>query len=207
MRTEQAFVGAHGVDSLPFSQNGTQDQANALKASGIDFFVGYLQAMNPQRLQFLHNAGLAFIPVTFAGNYDGNAAVKALHALGISQGCTVFLDLEGLKAFQTPPQVLETIINLWAQLIRAGGYQPGLYVGSPQPFTADELYRLQVVRYWKAPSRVVDRFGKSYDGPQCGFCMFQMWPQGTWKDTGVFVDHNIIGQDFQGRLPNWVVGV
>ena len=208
MKTEQAFVGARGVDSLPFSQGGTMTQAQALKASGVDFFVGYLGAMNPARIAILLSAGLAFMPVTFAGEYFDGAddELSQLKALGLPPGCTVWLDLEGDKSYKWPTNDLIRLINDWAVKIIAAGYQPGLYVGSPQPLTGEELAALQVVRYWKAPSRVVDRNGRAWDSPgSIGFCMFQMWPQGNWKDTGVFVDVNIIGQDFRGRVPNWVV--
>jgi len=211
MQTQQAFVGARGVDSLPFSQGGTAAQARALKASGIDFFVGYLGAMNATRLGSILAAGLAFMPVTFAGEYfDGPADELAqLKALGIPQGCTVWLDLEGIKSFNWPAQDLIAKIDAWATAMTTAGYVPGLYVGSPQPLTADELYRLKVVRYWKAPSRVGDRNGKTWDGPACGFCCWQMWPQKNWpNDTDpnrVFVDVNMIGQDFRERVPTWAV--
>ena len=204
MRTEQAKVGARGVDSLPLSQGGTPAQAQGLKAAGIDFFVGYLGVLNSARLKALLDAGLAFMPVTLAARYDGAAAFVSCKALGLPTGCTVWLDLEGKTAYDMPPQELIAKINAWATAVIAGGYEPGLYIGSPQPLTADELYSLKVVRYWKAPSRVVDRDGKAWDGPACGFCCYQLWPSVTWRDTGVFVDVDFVQQDFRGRVPTWV---
>lgn len=205
MQSETAFVGARGVDSFPYSLGGTCAQARALKASGVDFFVGYLGRMNPERLGFILDAGLAFMPVTVANTYDGVRSALQAKALGLPAGCTVWLDLEGKTAYETPPSQLIAKINTWADAIKAAKYEPGLYVGSPQPLTGEELWKLNVVRYWKAPSRVFDRFGRPWDGPEkCGFCMWQMWPQHTWKDTGVFVDVNMIGQDHLGRLPTWV---
>jgi len=205
VKTQLATVGARGVDSLPFSQGGTADEAAKLKDSGVDFFVGYLGTINPSRLGYLLDAGLAFMPVTRAASYDTASAVKACRDLGLTPGCTVWIDLEGKAAFQSPPHELADKIDQWALAMIAAGYQPGLYVGSPQPFTGDELFRLKVVRYWKAPSRVVDRNGQPWDGPQCGFCMYQLWPQSTWRGSGVFVDIDFIQQDHLGRLPSWVV--
>ena len=205
MKTQIAKVGSRGVDSLPFSQGGTKNQAIELANSGIDFFAGYLGAINADRLNCLLDAGIAFMPVTFAAAYDGVKAVCECVNLGLPAGCTVWLDLEGMASYNMDPQILIAKINQWAQRVIEGGYQPGLYVGSPQPLTADELYKLKVVRYWKAPSRVIDRNGKTYDGPGCGFCMYQCWPSIMWRDTGVFVDVDFIQQDFQGRLPTWVV--
>ncbi len=207
MKTQLATVGARGVDSLPYSQGGTAAQAKAMRAAGVEFFVGYLGCITKARVQFLLDEGIAFMPVTFAGEYFDGAAdeLAQLTALGLPRGCTVWLDLEGMKSYQTPAQELIAKINAWADAVAAAGFEPGLYVGSPQPLTADELYRLRVVRYWKAPSRVIDRNGQTSDGPSCGFCMYQAWPSVVWRGTGVFVDVNFIQQDFRERLPSWVV--
>lgn len=203
MITKPATVGARGVDSLPFSQGGTADQAKALKASGVEFFVGYLGAMTSARLKSVLDAGLAFMAVTFAAAFDGPNTVKQCKALGLPPGCTVWLDVEGKNVWAMNPQELISEINAWADAVIAGGYQPGLYIGSPQPLTGDEIYALRVVRYWKAPSRIIDRNGKVWDGPGCGFCAYQLWPSRTW--AGVWVDVNFIQQDFRGRVPSWVV--
>jgi hypothetical protein len=211
MKTASAFVGARGVDSLPFSQGGTAAQARALKATGVDFFVGYLGAMNKARLAYVLDAGLAYMPVTFAGEYKDGAAdeIAQLRALGIPPGTTVWLDLEGLEAWKTDPVELMRLINNWATDIKAGGWIPGLYVGAPQPLTGAELHALKVYRYWLGIGRCIDRTGKDAY-PAAGWCMRQDWHgQKTgmlWKDTGVFVDTNSIQCDHLGRLPAWVVG-
>jgi hypothetical protein len=183
---------------------GTAAQAKALKASGIDFFVGYLGTLNTARLQCILDAGLAFMPVTLAGEHFDGAGdeVKQIESLGIPMGVTVWLDLEGHKAFHTPPAELILGVNQWAETIAGAGYQPGLYVGSPQPLTSEELWRLKVTRYWNALSREADRFGQLAE-PKCGWCMWQMHPQKVWRDSGVFVDVNIIGADFMNRVPTW----
>ena len=99
-------------------------------------------------------------------------------------------------------------INTWADAIANAGYQPGLYVGSPQPLSGAELYALKVERYWKAPSRVVDRFGRLGE-PDCGWCMYQLWPQRHWPSdedpNRVWVDVGFVQQDYRGRMPSWVV--
>lgn len=211
MRVETAFPGARVVDSLPFAQGGTAAQARALRASGVEGVVGYLGAMNAARLGHVLDAGLAFMPVTFAGEYKDGAAdeVAQLRALGIPAGCTVWLDLEGKEAWSSNPVALASLVNTWAAAIKAGGWQPGLYVGAPQPFTGEELYALSVVRYWLGQGRCVDRFGKDAY-PKCGWCQRQDWHNTgvgyRWKDTGVLVDTNAVQADHLGRLPSWVVG-
>jgi len=204
MKTEKAFVGSRGIDSLPFSQNGTNAQASALKESGIDFFIGYLGVINTGRLQILLDNDIAFMPVTLAAKYDGTVTVAQCKVLGLPLGTTVWLDLEGQAAFNTPVTELISKINVWANAVKFGGYEPGIYVGSPQPLTSEELYALHVVRYWNALSRESDRNNKLAE-PSCGWCMWQMNPSVVWKDTGVFVDVNMIGQDFKDRVPTWVI--
>lgn len=204
MKTELSKVGYRGVDSYPYSICGTKAQAVKLFASGIDFFVGYLGTMNAERLGDLLDAGLAFMPVTLADRYDGVQTVAQCKALGLTPGVTVWLDLEGKRAYDTPASELIAKVNTWATHVRAAGYEAGIYVGSPQPLTSEELWGLKVTKYWNALSREADRFGRLAE-PKCGWCMWQMNPSIHWRDTGVYVDVNMIGKDFLGRLPSWVV--
>lgn len=204
MKAEQAAIGALGADSLQFSEGGGSVQAEALRACGADFFVGYLGAMNAARLQAVLDAGLRFMPVTFAAEYKDGAAdeIAQLKALGIPAGTSVWLDLEGLEAFHANPVTTAALINSWADDIAAAGYMPCLYVGVPQPFTSDELYKLHVVRYWRGQGSVRDRFNALAE-PTCGYCMTQVFP--SVQRGGVLVDVDFIGQDYHGRVPTWVV--
>lgn len=206
MRVAPAPVGAHVVDSLPFSQAGTLEQAKALRASGVDALVGYLGVINATRVGHLHAAGLAFMPVTLAGEYEDGPAdeIGQLRALGIPPGASVWLDLEGMKAFKSNPAELIAKSNAWADPIAAASYMPCLYVGVPQPLTSDELYALRVKRYWRGQGSVRDRFNALAEPTRCGWCMTQMFP--SYHRGGAWVDSNMIGQDYQARTPAWVVG-
>lgn len=201
MRVEDAFIGARGVDSYPYSSGGSAQQAIDLKKSGIDFFVGYLGVMNRERLKYILDAGLAFMPVTLASAYDGKNAAKQAQGLGLPKGCTVWLDLEGKPAWDTPVGELSRKTNDWAVDVASAGYQPGLYVGAPQPLTSEQLWQLKVVRYWKGIGRTVDKSGALAE-PTCGWSMLQMYPSTHW--AGVWVDVNIVQQDYKGRVPVWV---
>lgn len=215
MRVEKAFVGARVVDSLPFSMGGTAAQAHALRATAVDGVIGYLGSMNPARLGHVLDAGLSFMPVTKAGEYKDGARdeIAQLHALGIPAGTSVWLDLEGLDAWNIGRTAkgraeISRLINAWGRDIEAPGWLPCLYVGAPQPLTGPDLYALRVYRYWLGIGRCRDYSGRDAY-PDCGWCVRQDWHnQGKgmlWKDTGVFVDTNSIQCDHQGRLPNWVV--
>lgn len=205
MKTADAFVGAVILDSLSFSQAGTAAQAQAMRASGAHAFAGYLGAMNAARLGYLLAAGMGFLPVTFGGEYEDGPLdeIAQLKSLGIPPGVSVFLDMEGLKAFKTDPAKLIAMIDAWATSIAAGGWVPKLYVGVPQPLTGDELWHLKVKGYWKGQGSVRDRFNALAEPTGCGWQMTQMYdsvPRG-----GVMVDANMIGRDFRLRLPAWAV--
>ena len=211
MNVEKIPVGARLVDSEPFSRGGTAAQAKRLRETGIDGLVGYLGTMNTTRLRYVLDAGLGFMPVTYAGEYFDGAAdeLKHLRDLGLPAGLTVMLDLEGKKSYGWPPQDLIAKIDAWALAIQKAGYIAGLYIGSPQPLTGEELARLRVTRYWCAPSLVLDRNGRSWaEPPGLGFCMRQMWPQRHWpNDTDpdrVWVDVNMVGEDRRARVPTWI---
>lgn len=230
---ESAFPGARGADSLPFSMGGTERQAKSLKAYGMDFFVGYLGAMNPQRLAFIMATGLAFMPVTFASEYKDGAAdeIAQLKALGVPKGVTVWLDMEGTGVWEEGQSEegrarVTKLIEGWAAAIVAEGYIAGLYVGAPQPFTGRQLFSFKgITRYWLGGGRCI-----GYDHldayPDCGWCMRQDWHNNPdaktrglkggilWppishfpnvKDGDrVFIDTNAIQADHRGRLPTWM---
>lgn len=226
MKTEKAFVGAVVLDSWGFSQSGTLQQARDMKATGVDGFVGYLGLMNTTRLSYLLDSGLAFMPVTLAADaFDGAKIVDRCKALGLSSQCTVWMDFEGPGVYNSgKADALALKQKTNASLIRTrdADFMPGIYVGAPQPFTSEELYSLTAVRYWQGIGQCRDRNGALAE-PNCGWCMRQayhgirdgmgmMWRdldpsklQREWKNTTVFVDPNMIGADYRGRLPNWVV--
>lgn len=210
MKVETALVGARALDSLPFSQGGSARDAEALARTGCDCFVGYLGCVTPERLALVLAAGMAFMPVTLAGEYSDGAAdeIAQLQKLGLPKGCTVWLDLEGLAAWNADIPTLTKKLADWATAIAGAGYMPGLYVGCPQPLSSKQLYSLPFVRYWWGMGRCVDKTGALAE-PTCGWCMIQN-PHGQkngmlWRGTGILVDSNTIQCDYWGRLPVWVV--
>jgi hypothetical protein len=201
MRVMPCKVGARGFDSLQFSRSESATGPTTMLLSGLSFFVGYLGICSPKTVTAAVEAGLGFMPVTLADEYDTPEAVLAL---GLPPGVTVWLDLEGLSAFHADSKTLEAKINAWADAMTQAGYQPGLYVGSPQPFTSDELFALHTVRYWKGQGSTRDRFGDLAE-PRCGWCMHQAFPQTVWENKGVLVDIDLVEQDYFKRLPSMAV--
>lgn len=198
-----AKTGSVVIDSLQFSQAGTQAQATALKASGVDAVAVYLGAVNAARVGFLLNVGLGVVPVTFGGEYaDGSSDELAqLKALGLPLGIHVFLDVEGLKTFHTDPVALRNLIGAWAKPLKDAGWIPALYAGVPQPLTSDELWKLPVELYWKGQGRQVDRNNALAEPTGCGWAMTQMFP--SVQRGGLLVDANMTGNDYKGRTVIW----
>lgn len=198
-------VGSVVVDSLPFSQSGTASEAEMLASNRVAALAGYLGIINKERVDHLLKAGIGFLPVTLAGEYgDGpKDELGQLMALGVPMGTTVFLDLEGMKAFKAVHINLIAEIRQWADAINRAGYVAGLYVGVPQPLTSDELWDLPVTRYWRGQGSVRDRFNKLAEPTGCGWCMTQMYPSFFMGKT--WVDANMVGFDYKGRTPTVMV--
>jgi hypothetical protein len=204
MRTEPAFVGAMCVDSLPFSVGGTAAQAKALRSAGVDAVYGYLGVISAQRVRLILDAGMAFMPVTLAAHYDGLASIAQCRSLGVTPGVTVCLDVEGMTAFRSDPIALAKTIDAWADPVDAAGFMPGGYFGSPQPFTSEEMWALHVKRYWRGQGRIVDRHNALAEPTKSGWCVTQIYP--SVQRGGVLVDVDVVGQDYLGRVPSWMIG-
>lgn len=199
MRTENAFVGARGIDSIILLND---VQCKDLRASGVDFAMQYLGSVTADGVHRILDAGLAFMPVTYANKTNGASAVIHVKGLGLPAGCTVWLDIEGVT---DDAVTIKKKINDWCVEIIAAGYMPGMYVGAGCPLTSIELYSLKTVRYWHSVSRVTDRNGALAE-PACGWAMHQLHPPNLkWADTGIIVDVDCIQQDYRGRVPAWVV--
>lgn len=196
-RAVLAAVGARVVDSLPFSRTGTPDAARALRSNGVEVVAGYLGVITPAVLAAVWGAGLSFMPVTLAGATDASATLAACAALGLPLGTTVWFDLEGKAAFAEGETSIPKLVA-WANAVSAAGFQPGLYVGVPQPLTSDELYALPFVRYWRGQGSIRDRHDALAE-PRCGWCMVQAYPQHL--RSGVLVDDDMVQADYLGRLP------
>jgi hypothetical protein len=197
-QAEDAFIGARGTDSVTLL---TPTTAAALKSLGFDFSVQYLGTVGTNTVQAILNAGLAFMPVTYADRFDGPGAAEQCARLGLPAGVTVWLDLEGIGPGLAPAAVIAQI-NAWAKGIDDRGYMPGLYVGAGCKLTSAEIYALNVVRYWRGQSRLVDRNNDLVE-PGCGWCCTQLYPH--VGRGGVDVDVDVIGCDFRNRLPVWSV--
>ena len=198
MRAVPAHPFAMGVDTVVSL---TPGMCSALKSAGMRFAVRYLGGVGLLEVGTILDAGLAFMPVTYAGQYDGFRAVQHMHDLNLPRGCTVWLDVEGA---QETPLELAAKINAWAHSVQAAGFDAGLYVGAGALLTSAQLYGLAVDRYWHSCSRVTDIAGAE-SAPACGWSMYQLNPYNT-QVAGVTVDVDVIQQDYKGRVPTWVEG-
>ena len=205
MKVVDVPVGSVVCDSLPFSLAPTRSAANGLSNNGVKAIAIYTGSVGTA-VQLALEEELGVIPVTRAGAYDNGASdeLKWLQDNGLPKGANVFLDLEGKVTFQQHGDgKLTKLVTDWAVAIAAAGYIPGLYVGVPQPFTSDELWKLPVQRYWRGQGSVRDRNNSLAEPTGCGWCMTQMYP--SVMRAGVLVDCNMVGQDYKGRVPNMAV--
>ncbi len=172
-----------------------------LRQAGISFVVRYLGAISQAERDNILAAGLALSVVTYSraegwlptsgmGTADGETDLAHLAAAGIPVGATVWIDLEGCGGAASAAMEW---VNERAAVLAEGGYDVGLYVGSFQPLSAEQLYAIPTVdRYWRSLSSGVPE-------PACGWSMIQLWPTTTIGGTEVDVD--VVQQDHKGRLP------
>lgn len=176
-----------GVDTL--ARAGVSDFAK-LSARRVVWRAGYVESFTAEELDAQLSAGIAFLPVTRALDFDAAAQIAKLRALGIPKGVTVFLDVEGSGLFADS---VVSKINAWASAMIAAGFEPGLYIGAGCPLSDAQLYSLVVVRYWHSVSRVPD--------PRLrGCCLRQLRPNDV-SPTGLDVDVDVVEPDYLGGLP------
>lgn len=185
-----------GIDTV---QRLSAENVAALKSEGMRFAIRYLGSLTPEELRVILAAGLACMPVTFAKHYSGMSAIGELRKLGMPEGVTTWLDLEGET--DAAPEIIAKI-NAWAGQVQAGGYEAGLYVGAGCVLNSQELYSLKVTRYWDSCSVELDRDGRRAM-PKCDTCVTQLRPYNT-PIAGCIVDVDVIQRDALGRLPTWV---
>jgi hypothetical protein len=205
MKASLATLPAFGIDTV---QALDFDDCSHLLEHGFDFVVRYLGGLTPKELERILISGLALMPVTYSrapgwaptgelGERDGDKAVERLRTLGMPDGVTVWLDLEGCAG---PASGTADWVNAWSLVIKSAGYQAGLYVGAqPGGLGPEELWRLPyTTRYWRSCSRVPEPANR-------GWCMQQLRPPNI-KLGQLTVDVDVIESDFRGGLPTWAVG-
>lgn len=169
----------------------TLTKADCINLVGKNVCVraGYIDHVTPQELADQTSVGIAFMPVTYALEFDASRAIARLQALGIPTGVTVWLDVEGMNL---DPMTTIVKIDAWANAIAAAGYEAGLYVGAGCPLTSTQLSWLAVTRYWHSCSIALE--------PGRGYCVIQLRPNDV-TIAGRDVDINVIQPDYRGDLP------
>lgn len=205
MKAATATIPAFGVDTVQVLDTAA---CRYLVREGFHFVVRYLGGMTREELERIVCSGLGVMPVTYSrgagwtptgelGEQDGDKAVGQLHTLGMPEGVTVWLDLEGCAG---PADKAAAWVNAWSLVVKSAGYQPGLYVGAqPGGLDSEALWRLPyTTRYWRSCSRVPEPATR-------GFCMAQLRPPNITLGP-LKVDVDVVEADFRGGLPTWAIG-
>jgi hypothetical protein len=210
MVVQQARAGAWGCDT---DTKLTATSAAALCKAGIVFCIRYLSLgsenpgdLNQAEVAAVLGAGLAlmavqhvrepgWLPSLAQGASDGSHAAGNAVAAGMPAGATVWLDLEGVST-AAPADVVIAYCNAWNSAVAQDGYDTGLYVGAMQPLDENQLFSLNVQRYWRSQSLVPNVARR-------GYCMYQAYPSQTL--AGISVDFNMVSEDALGGLPRWAI--
>lgn len=188
--------------------------ARALKADGVAGVIQYVGRMSAQDpgLQRSHvdailSAGLGFLGMCFADQFDGAERARAFGAAGALPGLSLGTDLE---SYRRSADLCELKLNACARDIEIAGFLPYLYVGSGQPLDAGRLGRLVFTRYHRSASDVPT---PTYAGLERGWSLVQHLgdpasPRTDWRQVyrgGVNVDLNTAQADPLGRRLTWLV--
>ena len=157
-----------GVKGLDCNTTVTAQQAADLVASGFRFIFRYIRNeqyhqtdLTADELSMLMAAGLAVMPVQHVtpaywvptanlGHEHGATAANGCITLPILPGCSVWMDLEGVRPGTLQQQVID-YGNNWYDALKVVGYNPGCYVGDHPGLPAMPLYnRLKFRQYWSA---------------------------------------------------------
>jgi len=204
---KEAADGAQGFDaSTPLSAS----TCASLVEAGMQFAIRYVSFREPEsrdlsvtEVQTILDAGLALMvvqhvrnpgwaPSATLGTADGQRAVENTSAVGVPSGVCLWCDLEGING-----TAADTIAyaNAWTKAVRAGGYDPGVYIGFGVPLTSEQLYKnLSVRRYWRSFSKVPDVMTRGY----------QMMQKAERQVAGIRIDPDTIQTDRKGDRPAWL---
>ena len=158
--------GARGFD---VNRTLTAANARAFAKAGYTFALRYIPRaperasdLSRKEIETLFLAGLAVMPVQHVESDSswtptddkarayGEKALAACVGLKIPAGVSVWLDLEGVATDVGAEQIVR-YCNGWYEIVKGGGYLPGLYVGWHAGLTPDQLYwELHFSRYWAA---------------------------------------------------------
>jgi len=183
MRVVSLPTGSAGFDSLGFSNAGTYAHALAMRAAGKVFLVGYLGAMTGQRVSDVLSAGLAFMPVTFAGRCDGKTAAYQAKQLGLPPNLGGCLAHDAESPQDPGSQALIDRLAGFADDVAGLG------------LSADQLGALPFMRYWRSCSYVPE---PTLRGRPIGFCMTQLFPNDEMV-AGYDIDHDVTHSDYERR--------
>jgi hypothetical protein len=157
-------------------------EASAILAAGLG-----LMAVQHVRLN-------VWAPNAAMGQSDGTNAAGNAAAIGFPPGVNIWCDLEEVTGAE-PADVIG-YCSAWFEAVAAGGFVPGLYVGSNCVLDGQQLYDLPFQHYWKSISAVPPM-------PSRGYQMTQTVVTGTVN--GIGIDRNVAQTDGEGGQALWLV--
>jgi hypothetical protein len=198
---KDAPIGAKAFDTV---SRISPEQAQALRAAGFEVAFLYAEMLTAEDLAHCTDAGIAVvftieglgtqtIPTSDLGTKMARSAVERMRAMGVPDGATYAVDLEGDGRDWDE---WHAFADAAGSALNVGGDLSCAYVGEGIGLSSAELYGLRVHRYWRGMSRIVDRFGNLAE-PACGWCAVQQYP--TIAVAGLEVDVDVIGRDYHGR--------
>lgn len=136
-----------------------------------------------------------WMPTEAWGISDGDAAVRHALAAGYLPGATLWSDLEGIERDAVDATV--AYANAKHASVSSAGFEPGEYIGSGCPLSAEELYHALLSGiYWRSGSNVPTPVIR-------GYAMVQSIPGPRYG--GIDFDRNEHTGDRLGGVAHWIL--
>ena len=165
--------GLKGFDNIGVD---SPTQLSCLSAAGYSFDV--IDALGAGwDTEYRSAAAIGMSAVLFQGFYQpfwsdpsqgaarGKLMVTNAQSVGYPQGAQVYLNLENNLSDGTNPVTRATIIawvKNWVAVVKAAGYQAGIYVGVPQVLTTADLDSIGSVVFWRSASSSAPQVSRGY---------------------------------------------
>lgn len=198
------------------------EQYRELRTFGLRFAIRYLGDLTTEEVDDANAADVGIVPIQHAhapgwlvgspghtGAEDGRRAINDANAAALPP-VPIWCDFEEPSVSTTIAEAHQYAAE-WCAVVSGGKHpDPGVYWGSGNPGSSEDVYRLAFVRYFKSFSDVVTPHRRGYQliqlyhFPQGELLVREAFPQASPLVANVAIDLDVACSDYLGSRPKMV---